>query len=53
MHEKVGEKAVILGGGLVGLEIGIFLGQLGHKVAILELQDDFTVENRSLHTFAL
>ena len=51
--EKVGKKAIILGGGLVGIELAIFLGQLGHNVKIIELQDQFTFEERSLHSFAL
>ena len=52
-QEKVGKKVVILGGGLVGIELGVFLGQKGHEVTILELQDHLTVEERSLHTHAL
>ncbi|MDR0491805.1 MAG: FAD-dependent oxidoreductase [Oscillospiraceae bacterium] len=51
--EKCGKKVVILGGGLVGIELGIFLGQLGRDVTILELQDRLSVEDRSLHTHAL
>ena len=49
----VGKKAVILGGGLVGIELGIFLGMLGHEVEIFEIQDHLTVQERSLHTMAL
>ena len=51
--DKCGKKVVILGGGLVGLELGIFLGQLGREVTILEILDHFTVNERSLHTLAL
>ena len=51
--EKCGKKVVILGAGLVGLELGIFLGHIGYDVTILELLDDITADQRSLHTFAL
>jgi len=51
--DKCGQKVVIIGGGLVGLELSIFLGQLGREVTVLEIQDAFTVERGSLHTLAL
>ena len=51
--EKVGKKAVILGGGLVGIELGIYLAKLGREVTILEILDHFTVQERSLHSLAL
>jgi pyruvate/2-oxoglutarate dehydrogenase complex dihydrolipoamide dehydrogenase (E3) component len=51
--DRVGKKVVILGGGLVGLELSIFLGQSGRDVTVLELQDQLTVNPRSLHTTAL
>ncbi len=35
--EKAGEKIVILGGGLVGSELAIYLGDLGHDVTIMEM----------------
>ena len=50
---KLGKEVVIIGGGLVGIELSIFLGQLGHKVTILEIRDSYTLEERSLHSFAL
>jgi len=37
--EKVGAKAVILGAGLVGMELGIYLAMLGRKIAIVEMLD--------------
>ncbi len=37
--EKVGEKVAILGGGLVGSELGIYLAGLGKKVQIIEMAD--------------
>ena len=35
--ETAGQKVVILGGGLVGCELGIFLAGLGREVTILEM----------------
>ena len=35
--EKAGKKVVILGGGLVGCELAVYLGDLGHEVEILEM----------------
>lgn len=35
--EKAGKKVVILGGGLVGCELAVYLGDLGRNVTILEM----------------
>lgn len=35
--EKVGNKAVIIGGGLVGLELGVFLAKSGRNITIVEM----------------
>ena len=35
--ERAGKKIVILGGGLVGTELAIYMGDLGHDVTILEM----------------
>lgn len=35
--EIVGSKAVIMGGGLVGLELGLYLAQNGHDITIIEM----------------
>jgi 2,4-dienoyl-CoA reductase-like NADH-dependent reductase (Old Yellow Enzyme family)/thioredoxin reductase len=37
---KVGEKVAILGGGLVGCEVGLFLAEKGKDVHIVEMTDD-------------
>jgi 2,4-dienoyl-CoA reductase-like NADH-dependent reductase (Old Yellow Enzyme family)/thioredoxin reductase len=50
--EKCGKKVVIIGGGYVGLELSVYLSQLGREVTVLELLDKLTV-NTSLHTRAL
>lgn len=35
--EKAGRRIVILGGGLAGSELAIYLGDMGHEVTILEM----------------
>jgi 2,4-dienoyl-CoA reductase-like NADH-dependent reductase (Old Yellow Enzyme family)/thioredoxin reductase len=35
--ERAGKKIVILGGGLVGAELAIYMGDLGHDVTVLEM----------------
>ena len=50
---KLGKKVIIIGGGLVGLELSVFLSQLGHVVTVIEAQDKYSLEERSLHSFAL
>lgn len=37
--EKLGENVVILGAGLVGLELAIYLSMLGKKVRVIEMTD--------------
>jgi pyruvate/2-oxoglutarate dehydrogenase complex dihydrolipoamide dehydrogenase (E3) component len=50
--DKVGDKIVILGGGLAGIELAIYMSKLGRKATILEIQDKLTTDE-SLHTVAL
>ncbi len=37
---EVGEKVIVIGGGLTGCEIALDLCQKGHKVAIIEMKND-------------
>lgn len=37
--ERVGEKIVVIGGGMVGCETGVHYGMLGKDVTILEMRD--------------
>ena len=50
--DKVGDKLVILGGGLAGMELAIYMSMLGRKAMIIELQDKLTTDE-GLHTVAL
>lgn len=54
MHiEEVGQKVVILGGGLVGQELGIYLAREGRDVTILEMRDTPDPGENRLHVRAL
>ena len=51
--EKVGKRVAILGGGLVGVELGIYLAQLGRTVTVIELLDCFNDGGNIMHAKAL
>lgn len=50
---KVGEKAVVLGGGLSGIELAIYLSQLGKKVTIIEMSNRLNFSNNVIHSMAI
>ncbi len=45
----VGEKAVVIGGGLIGCEEGIALAREGHQVTILEMQEELCPDCGRMH----
>ncbi|NLE09594.1 MAG: FAD-dependent oxidoreductase [Dehalococcoidales bacterium] len=51
--EKAGRKVVILGGGLVGTELAIYLGEKGHDVTILEMLTRLNAGDNSIHKQAI
>jgi 2,4-dienoyl-CoA reductase-like NADH-dependent reductase (Old Yellow Enzyme family) len=51
--EKVGAAAVILGGGLAGVELATFLAGLGRKVTILEMMEALSDGGNPVHGLAL
>lgn len=51
--EKVGATAVILGAGLVGVELGIYLSMLGKNVTIVEMLGEISHGGNFLHVRAL
>ena len=51
--EKVGAAAVVLGGGLAGVELAIFLAGLGRKVTILEMMEALSDGGNPVHGLAL
>lgn len=46
---RVGNSAVILGGGLVGMELAIYLNSLGKKVEVVEMASKMNPGNNDLH----
>ncbi len=51
--DKVGRCVAILGGGLVGIELGIYLAQLGRDVKIIEMLDALNDGGNFLHMVGL
>lgn len=49
----LGDRVVILGGGLVGCETGIHLGMRGKKVTIVEMRDKLAADVNMFHGMAL
>ncbi len=50
---KVGPRVAILGGGLVGVELGIYLAQLGREVSVIEMMDHLGDGGNFLHMIGL
>ncbi len=51
--DLAGKRVAILGGGLVGLELGIFLAGKGRKVSIIEMMDHMGTGGNVLHEIGL
>ncbi|GCF92203.1 NADH oxidase [Enterococcus florum] len=51
--EKVGKKAVMIGGGLMGCEVALHLAEAGVDVTVLELQEGLAVDSNRIHQAAL
>ena len=50
--EQLGKKVVIIGGGLVGTELAIYLNELGKEAVVVEMLGEFTLDN-CLHGVAI
>ncbi|MDR0839741.1 MAG: NAD(P)/FAD-dependent oxidoreductase [Oscillospiraceae bacterium] len=51
--EKVGKTAVILGAGLVGCELGLYLAMNGRDVTVVEMSDRINAPGNALHLTCL
>ena len=51
--EKTGARVAILGGGLVGIELGLTLAMLGKKVTVIEMLDRISDGGNFLHVLGL
>jgi 2,4-dienoyl-CoA reductase-like NADH-dependent reductase (Old Yellow Enzyme family)/thioredoxin reductase len=49
----VGQKVVVIGGGMVGCETGLHLSQKGKDVTIIEMLDDVAIDANIMHRRAL
>lgn len=49
----LGQKVVILGGGLVGSEVGIYLDMLGKDVTVIEMKDEWAKDAYFMHKNAM
>lgn len=47
--DQVGNRVVIIGGGMVGCELGIFLADKGKDVTVVEMQDMVAKEANRIH----
>lgn len=51
--ERTGRRVIILGGGLVGVELAIFLAGLGREVTIMEMMETLSDGGNPVHGLAL
>ena len=51
--DKAGKRTVILGAGLVGVEMAIFLAQQGKEPVLVEIMDRPNLENAAMHAMAV
>lgn len=50
MHaDAVGDKVVVIGGGEVGVECGMFLAQSGRDVTVIEMRDELAADSTMMH----
>lgn len=49
IEPKLGDKVVILGGGLVGSEVAIHLDMLGKDVTVVEMKQDWAMDAYFMH----
>ncbi|MGN1155402.1 MAG: FAD-dependent oxidoreductase [Agathobacter sp.] len=51
--EKTGDKVVVIGGGEVGVETGMYLAQQGKEVTVLEMRSELAADSTLIHYRAL
>jgi NADPH-dependent 2,4-dienoyl-CoA reductase/sulfur reductase-like enzyme len=52
-EKGIGERVAVVGGGLVGCEVGLHLAQEGKDVAVIEMLDDVALKANIMHRRAL
>jgi 2,4-dienoyl-CoA reductase-like NADH-dependent reductase (Old Yellow Enzyme family) len=54
MHaDEVGEKAIVIGGGLSGIELAIYLSGLEKKATIMEMANNLNFSGNIIHSMAI
>lgn len=51
--EKLGKNVVIIGGGEVGVEAGIFLARKGHKTSVVEMNPILAATSTKIHYYSM
>lgn len=49
----LGEKVVVIGGGLIGCETAVHTGRMGHHTALIEMRDEVAVDCGRMHRLNL
>ena len=49
----LGEKVVVIGGGLIGCETAVHTGRMGHDTTVIEMRDDVAVDCGRMHRLNL
>ena len=52
-HAAIGNRVVVIGGGLIGCEEALELAKNGHEVTVLEMREDVAIDSAYLHREAL
>lgn len=51
--EKLGKQVVIIGGGEVGVETGIYLAKMGREVTVLEMRGELAADTTKIHYYSM
>jgi len=51
--EKAGDRLVIIGGGLVGIEMGVYMANQGKDISIIEITPALALDPYGMHSLAL
>lgn len=51
--EEIGDSVIVLGGGLSGIELAIYLSGLGKRVAIMEMANSLNFSGNIIHSMAI
>ncbi|MDR2655399.1 MAG: NAD(P)/FAD-dependent oxidoreductase [Oscillospiraceae bacterium] len=52
-QDKIGQKVVMIGGGMMGVEVGLHFADCGREVTIVEMTDEIAKDANPIHKAAL